>query len=186
MTASEKPNILEIKGLRKEFGSNVALKDINFSVKEGEFIVVLGRSGAGKSTLMRCINRLVNPTAGQIVFQGKALSGKKEELRLHRRSVGMIFQQFNLVKRLSVIKNVLVGSLGYKSLLPSLCHIYSKDEKLRALACLDQVDIVHKAYQRADTLSGRRRAAAARCRTANLDTPLWRARQTLGNDERSD
>lgn len=181
MTAPGSPNILEIKSLRKEFGSNVALKDINFSVKEGEFIVVLGRSGAGKSTLMRCINRLVNPTAGQIVFQGKLLSGKKEELRLHRRNIGMIFQQFNLVKRLSVIKNVLAGSLGYKPLLQSLCHLYNKDEKLRALACLDQVDIVHKAYQRADTLSGGEQQRVAIARALNQNPVLLLADEPVAS-----
>ncbi|MHC4605211.1 MAG: ATP-binding cassette domain-containing protein [Planctomycetota bacterium] len=103
MMISEQSPILEITGLRKEFGSTVALKDITFSVTEGEFIVILGRSGAGKSTLMRCINRLVEPTAGEIVFQKKVLSGKKEELRLHRRSIGMIFQHFNLIKRFQTI-----------------------------------------------------------------------------------
>jgi phosphonate transport system ATP-binding protein len=159
--------ILEIKGLRKEFGKNTALRDVNFSVEEGEFIVILGRSGAGKSTLMRCINRLVDPTAGEVVFQGKVLTGKNEELRLHRRSVGMIFQQFNLVKRLSVLKNVLVGTLGYKSLLPSLCHVFNREEKLRALECLDRVDIAHKAYQRADTLSGGEQQRVAIARALN-------------------
>ena len=181
MTSSDRQNILEIKGLRKEFGANVALKDISFNVKEREFIVVLGRSGAGKSTLMRCINRLIDPTAGEIVFQDKVLSGKKEELRLHRRGIGMIFQQFNLVKRLSVIKNVLVGSLGYKSLLPSLCHIFSKEEKLRALACLDRVDIVHKAYQRADTLSGGEQQRVAIARALNQNPVLLLADEPVAS-----
>ena len=93
----------------------------------------------------------------------------------------MIFQQFNLVKRLSVIKNVLVGSLGYKSLLPSLCHIYSKDEKLRALACLDQVDIVHKAYQRADTLSGGEQQRVALARAIIMEPKVVLADEPTGN-----
>ena len=84
MEISEKQNVLEVNGLRKQFGSNIALKDINFNVKQGEFIVILGKSGAGKSTLMRCINRLIEPSDGEIIFQNKILNGKSEDLRLHR------------------------------------------------------------------------------------------------------
>jgi len=176
----KKSPILQITGLRKEFGSTVALQDVNFTVDEGEFIVILGRSGAGKSTLMRCINRLIAPTAGEILFQGKTLSGKKE-LRLHRRSIGMIFQQFNLVKRLSVLKNVLVGALGYKAVLPSLCHVFSGQEKLRALGCLDRVDIAHKAYQRADTLSGGEQQRVAIARALNQKPVLLLADEPVAS-----
>ncbi|MHC4891647.1 MAG: phosphonate ABC transporter ATP-binding protein [Planctomycetota bacterium] len=181
MMISEQSPILEITGLRKEFGSTVALKDITFSVTEGEFIVILGRSGAGKSTLMRCINRLVEPTAGEIVFQKKVLSGKKEELRLHRRSIGMIFQHFNLIKRLSVLKNVLIGTLGYKPLFPSLCHMFSREEKLRALVCLDRVEISHKAYQRADTLSGGEQQRVAIARALNQKPVLLLADEPVAS-----
>ena len=161
------PPLLEIRGLRKEFGSHAALKSVNFTVGKGEFIVVLGRSGAGKSTLMRCINRLADPTSGEIIFENKTLGNDAEELRLHRRRIGMIFQHFNLVKRLSVLKNVMIGSLGYKPLLPSLFHIFSRREKLEALQCLDRVDILHKAYQRADTLSGGEQQRVAIARALN-------------------
>jgi len=161
------PPLLEIKGLRKEFGSHAALKSVNFTVGKGEFIVVLGRSGAGKSTLMRCINRLTDPTSGEIIFENKTLGNDAEELRLHRRRIGMIFQHFNLVKRLSVLKNVMIGSLGYKPLLPSLFHIFSRREKLEALQCLDRVDILHKANQRADTLSGGEQQRVAIARALN-------------------
>ena len=161
------PPLLEIRGLRKEFGSHVALENINFTVGKGEFIVVLGRSGAGKSTLMRCINRLADPTSGEIIFENKTLGNDAEELRLHRRRIGMIFQHFNLVKRLSVLKNVMIGNLGYKPLLPSLFHIFSRREKLEALQCLDRVDVLHKAYQRADTLSGGEQQRVAIARTLN-------------------
>ena len=161
------PPLLEIRGLRKEFGSHAALKSVNFTVGKGEFIVVLGRSGAGKSTLMRCINRLTDPTSGEIIFENKTLGNDAEELRLHRRRIGMIFQHFNLVKRLSVLKNVMIGSLGYKPLLPSLFHIFSRREKLEALQCLDRVDILHKANQRADTLSGGEQQRVAIARALN-------------------
>ena len=161
------PPLLEIRGLRKEFGSHAALKSVNFTVGKGEFIVVLGRSGAGKSTLMRCINRLTDPTSGEIIFENKTLGNDAEELRLHRRRIGMIFQHFNLVKRLSVLKNVMIGSLGYKPLLPSLFHIFSRREKLEALQCLDRVDILHKACQRADTLSGGEQQRVAIARALN-------------------
>lgn len=181
MEISEKQNVLEVNGLRKQFGSNIALKDINFNVKQGEFIVILGKSGAGKSTLMRCINRLIEPSDGEIIFQNKILNGKSEDLRLHRRSIGMIFQHFNLVKRLSVLKNVLVGSLGYKALLPSLIHVFSKEEKLQALACLDRVDIAHKAHQRADTLSGGEQQRVAIARALNQSPVLLLADEPVAS-----
>lgn len=154
MTNSGQAPILDVMELRKEYGSTVALQGIDLSVYPGEFTVVLGRSGAGKSTLMRCINRLVTPTDGEVRFNGKVVTNNRKNLRLHRRSIGMIFQQFNLVKRLPVLKNVLTGILGYKATLPSIFHIFSREEKLRALECLDRVDMAQKAFQRTDTLSG--------------------------------
>jgi phosphonate transport system ATP-binding protein len=161
---SERQPILKISGLRKAYGSTVALQDVNLDVERGEFIVILGRSGAGKSTLMRCVNRLVQPTAGAIRFNGEMLPNKKKQLRRFRCAIGMIFQQFNLVKRLSVLQNVMTGGLGRKPLLPSLLHSFSRNEKLLALECLDRVNMTHKAFQRADTLSGgeQQRVAIAR------------------------
>ena len=162
--SSERQLILKISGLRKAYGSTVALQDVNLDVERGEFIVILGRSGAGKSTLMRCVNRLVQPTAGAIRFNGEMLPKKKKQLRRFRCAIGMIFQQFNLVKRLSVLQNVMTGGLGRKPLLPSLLHSFSRDEKLLALECLDRVNMTQKAFQRADTLSGgeQQRVAIAR------------------------
>jgi len=107
--------MLEIRNLTKVYeGGTVALKNVSFTVDDGEFLVVIGLSGSGKSTLLRCINRLIEPTGGQIIWDGvdvTQLSG--EELRKVRRKIGMIFQQFNLVKRSSVLTNVLSGRLGY-------------------------------------------------------------------------
>ena len=173
--------LLELRGLRKEFGAHVALGNINFTVRKGEFIVVLGRSGAGKSTLMRCINRLTDPTAGETIFEGKTLGNDAEELRLHRRRIGMIFQHFNLVKRLSVLKNVLIGSLGYKPLLPSLFHLFSRKEKLEALLCLDRVNMSHRAHQRADTLSGGEQQRVAIARTLNQKPMLLLADEPVAS-----
>jgi phosphonate transport system ATP-binding protein len=175
------PPLLDIKGLRKEFGSHVALENVNFTVAKGEFIVVLGRSGAGKSTLMRCINRLTDPTAGEIIFENRVLGNDSKELRLHRRRIGMIFQHFNLVKRLSVLKNVMIGNLGYKPLLPSLFHLFSRKEKLEALLCLDRVDISHKAYQRADTLSGGEQQRVAIARALNQKPVLLLADEPVAS-----
>jgi phosphonate transport system ATP-binding protein len=156
--------LLQVIGLRKAYGQSVALHDINLNVARGEFLVILGRSGAGKSTLMRCINRLVQPTGGRILFDGRSVESGREQLRALRRSIGMIFQQFNLVKRLTVVTNVMTGGLGTKALLTSLFGYFSRDEKLRALECLDRVNMAHKAFQRADTLSGgeQQRVAIAR------------------------
>jgi phosphonate transport system ATP-binding protein len=137
------------------------------SARPGEFIVILGRSGAGKSTLMRCVNRLVRPTAGEILFNGRAITDEKSALRRERRQIGMIFQQFNLVKRLSVIMNVLTGALSGKGLAASLAHWFTREEKLRALECLDRVNMAHKAFQRADTLSGGEQQRVAIARALN-------------------
>jgi phosphonate transport system ATP-binding protein len=133
-------------------------------VDRGEFVVILGPSGAGKSTLMRCINRLVVPTTGEVVFRGESLGDGRRDLRAARRHIGMIFQQFNLVKRLSVLTNVLAGRTGYKSTLSVLCHHFTRGERALAMESLARVDLADKAHQRADTLSGgeQQRVAIAR------------------------
>ncbi|MBI1986442.1 MAG: phosphonate ABC transporter ATP-binding protein [Rhodospirillales bacterium] len=174
MIASDQGPILEIKGLRKNYGSTVALREVNLTARRGELIVILGRSGAGKSTLMRCINRLVTPTDGEIRFNGVPVSGNKKALRAYRRKIGMIFQHFNLVRRLPVLENVLTGMLGYKPTLPSIFKVFSRDEKLRAIECLERVDMAHKAFQRADTLSGgeQQRVGIARALNQNPDLLL--------------
>ena len=109
--------MLEVRHLTKIYDDGtVALRDVSFTVNDGEFLVVIGLSGSGKSTLLRCINRLINPTEGEIIWNGVNLTLLKgEELRQARRQIGMVFQQFNLVKRSSVMINVLSGRLGYTS-----------------------------------------------------------------------
>jgi phosphonate transport system ATP-binding protein len=145
-------------------GGIVALRDVSIHVKEGEFLVILGPSGAGKSTLMRCINRLVEPTSGRILLDGREVTSRRRQLRAARRDIGMVFQQFNLVKRLSVLMNVLSGRLAYHTFWPSLLYKFDQDDKRVAIECLTRVNMEHKAFQRADTLSGgeQQRVAIAR------------------------
>jgi phosphonate transport system ATP-binding protein len=158
--------MLEIRNLTKIYpNGTVALRDVNLTVRDGEFVVVLGLSGSGKSTLLRCINRLVEPTSGTILVDGKAVTGANEaELRRIRRSIGMIFQQFNLVKRTTVLTNVLSGRLGYTSGIGPLIYRFEPDDVQRAMRNLDRVGIADRARQRADTLSGgqQQRVAIAR------------------------
>jgi phosphonate transport system ATP-binding protein len=148
--------MLEVQNLTKIYeGGTVALKNVSFTVTDGEFLVIIGLSGSGKSTLLRCINRLIEPTEGRIIWDGvdiTALSG--EELRKARRKIGMIFQQFNLVKRSSVLTNVLSGRLGYVNPWRSAIGRFSKADVGRAMDALERVGIAEQAHKRADELSG--------------------------------
>jgi phosphonate transport system ATP-binding protein len=148
--------LLEIKNLTMIYDGGVeALHDVSFTVRDGEFVALIGLSGAGKSTLLRCINRLVEPTEGQIVFDGEDITAASpQQLRMIRRSIGMIFQQFNLVERSKVITNVLSGRLGYVNAGKSLVGIFPREETERAMANLERVGIPDKAQSRADELSG--------------------------------
>jgi len=148
--------LLEIKNLTKVYEGGVqALNDVSFDVKDGEFLVVIGLSGSGKSTLMRCVNRLVEPTAGRVLYDGQDITAASpEELRLIRRRIGMIFQHFNLVKRSTVLTNVLSGRLGYAKTWPSLLGRFPKEDMERAMRNLERVGIADKAHARADELSG--------------------------------
>jgi phosphonate transport system ATP-binding protein len=148
--------LLKVEHLTKVYpNGTVALKDVSFSVEDGEFLVIIGLSGSGKSTLLRCINRLIDPTEGQIFLDDANITiASPTELRYLRRHIGMVFQQFNLVKRSSVITNVLSGRLGYVNPFLSLMGIWSKDDRNRAMNALDRVGIRDKANERADALSG--------------------------------
>ena len=148
--------MLRVEHLCKVYPNGVqALDDVSFSISEGEFLVVIGLSGSGKSTLLRCINRLVEPTSGRIEWYGAdVLSFQAAELGLIRRQIGMIFQQFNLVKRSSVMTNVLTGRLGYVPLWVSLLGLWPKAERERALRALEHLGLTEKATSRADALSG--------------------------------
>jgi phosphonate transport system ATP-binding protein len=146
--------MITIRNLAKSYGATHALKGIDLSIAAGEFVVVLGPSGAGKSTLLRCINRLAEPSAGEVVVDGTPYASSRRDLRLLRRSVAMIFQQHNLVKRLTVLKNVLVGRMADLSPLLTTLQLFPEADVKIALHCLEQVHLSHKAHQRADALSG--------------------------------
>jgi phosphonate transport system ATP-binding protein len=148
--------MLKIEHLVKVYPNGTqALKDVSFEVPDGEFLAVIGLSGSGKSTLLRCINRLIEPTSGTIRWNGvDVTAASSADLRIVRRQIGMVFQQFNLVKRSSVLTNVLTGRLGYVNPFLSLLNHFSSEDHARALANLAQVDLDDKAYVRADSLSG--------------------------------
>ena len=148
--------MLRIEHLTKVYpNGTVALKDVSFQVEDGEFLAVIGLSGSGKSTLLRCINRLIEPTAGKIIWNNTDLTAlSASEMRKARRQIGMVFQQFNLVKRSSVFTNVLSGRLGYVRPSQSLLNYFSHEDRQRALDNLDQMGLRDKAHVRADSLSG--------------------------------
>jgi phosphonate transport system ATP-binding protein len=160
------PPVLAIENLTKVYPGGVrALDGVSLAVRRGEFVVVVGLSGAGKSTLLRCINRLVEPTSGSIRLEGvNVTAASPSELRRIRRGVGMIFQQFNLVRRASVLHNVLSGRLGYVDSWKSVAGYFPRSDYARAWSNLERVGIADKADQRADTLSGgqQQRVAIAR------------------------
>ena len=148
--------MFEVKHLTKVYNDGtVALRDVSFSVDEGEFLVIIGLSGSGKSTLLRCINRLIEPTEGQILWDGvDVTSADREQLRMIRRQIGMIFQQFNLVKRSSVLTNVLAGRLGYVNPGASLAYRFPARDREMAWKALERVGIVDQARKQARELSG--------------------------------
>lgn len=148
--------MLSIEHLTKVYETGtVALKDLSFEVEDGEFLVVIGLSGSGKSTLLRCINRLVEPTEGRIVWNGVDVTAASDaELRRIRRGIGMIFQHFNLVERSSVMTNVLSGRTGYVNPWWSLINYFPRKDRQMAMTALDRVGIREKAHNRADELSG--------------------------------
>jgi phosphonate transport system ATP-binding protein len=158
--------MIEVAGLRVVLPPAViAVDHVDLSIAPGEFVVILGRSGSGKTTFLRAINRLVEPTAGVVRVAGRAVTGADAAaLRAARRQIGMVFQQFNLVRRASVLDNVLAGRLGYVPSLPSLFGRFPDADRALALECLAQMGLHHLAARRADTLSGgeQQRVAIAR------------------------
>jgi phosphonate transport system ATP-binding protein len=173
--------IVEVRGLKKSYGGVVVLQGVDLNIQQGEFVGVIGLSGSGKSTLLRCMNRLIEASAGEILVP-RSLLGENDngaradvrkldarELRRLRRKIGMVFQQFNIIKRLSVIDNVLSGTLGYEQALRGTLRIFSRDTKRRALINLERVGLLDHAYKRADQLSGGEQQRVAIARTLMQD-----------------
>jgi len=157
--------MLEIEGISKVFGRVRAVDNVSLVFDSGQFVGVIGRSGAGKSTLLRVLNRLTEPNDGRILWDGTdvtALHGRR--LRDWRRRCAMIFQQFNLVGRLDVMNNVLMGRLSYAPAWQSLPKLWSREDKIIAMAALDQFGLAGVAEQRAESLSGGQQQRVAICR----------------------
>jgi phosphonate transport system ATP-binding protein len=163
--------MLEIQDVTKIYEGGVkALDRVSFKVEQGEFLAIIGLSGSGKSTMLRCINRLVEPTDGKIIWDGEDITNaSQDELRVIRRKIGMVFQQFNLVTRSKVITNVLAGRLGYTNPMMSLFNRFSGSDYDMAIKQLDRVGIANQVQKRADELSGgqQQRVSIARAMMQN-------------------
>ncbi|WP_119317362.1 phosphonate ABC transporter ATP-binding protein [Companilactobacillus formosensis] len=148
--------MLEVKNLQKSYEKDKpALTDISFDIKPGTFVAIIGPSGAGKTTILRSLNQLIKDDDGQILLDGKDIRGaNKEQLRKFRRQIGMVFQNYNLVERLTVIENVLHGRLGYKSTLAGVFGRYTQEEKEEAMSLLKKVGLENFALKRCSELSG--------------------------------
>ena len=159
--------MIRVRGLRQEYaGGTLALGGVDLDVGPGEFVALIGPSGAGKSTLLRCLNGLVRPTAGEVLVDGRSVTSASgdEELRRIRARVGFVFQQFNLLRRLSVLENVLIGRLGHVAVGRSLIGAFPRADVAKAEATLARVELSGLGARRADTLSGgqQQRVAIAR------------------------
>lgn len=168
--------MIEFIDVEKTYSNNMkALEDINLQIEKGEFVAVIGPSGAGKSTLLRCINRMHDISEGKLIVDGVEVNSLKgKEIRKFRQRIGMIFQSYNLVTRISVIKNVLVSFAPKLPYWRKVLGLYTKEHKVKALTALDQVGILDKAYVRVDQLSGgqQQRVALARTLAQNPDIIL--------------
>lgn len=173
-------NTLRVEGLSKRYGNVAALDGLTVSVEPGEMVVLLGPSGAGKSTLFRCLTGLVRPDDGEAWLLGEPIHRlDRRALQKHRRSIGLVFQQHNLVGRLSAMNNVLTGRLGSTPLWRVLVRRFAPADRQVALASLDRVGLLDQAYQRSDLLSGgqQQRVAIARvlaqqCKVLLADEPV--------------
>lgn len=166
--------MLDVSHLSKTYAAgDKALDDVSFSIPAGQVVGLIGPSGAGKSTLIRCINRLVEPTSGTISLSGTHITGMStKELRSVRRRIGMIFQEYALVERLSVMENVLSGRLGYVSFWRSFTRHYPKADVQKAFGLLDRVGLIDHASKRADALSGGQRQRVGIARALEQDPEL--------------
>ena len=157
--------MLEVKKLKKKFGSNVVLNDISFNVSKGDIISIVGPSGSGKSTLLRCLNLIEKPSSGDIIFEGISLIGKKADLSLLRQKMGMVFQQFNLFPHLTVLDNILLAPVKLKIL-------DEKNAKIKALELLDSIGLKDKANHYPNELSGGQKQRVAIIRTLIMEPDI--------------
>jgi phosphonate transport system ATP-binding protein len=157
--------MFELREVTRRFGAKTAVDSVTLDIPSGQMVGVIGRSGAGKSTLLRMINRLADPTSGTISFNGRVVSNLSgTELRRWQSDCAMIFQQFNLVPRLDVLTNVLLGRLNHRSTITSILNMFTREERIMAIAALERLGIEQAALQAAGTLSGgqQQRVAIAR------------------------
>jgi phosphonate transport system ATP-binding protein len=157
--------MLELRGVTRKFGQKTAVDSVSVTIAEGQMVGIIGRSGAGKSTVLRMLNRLADPTSGSILFAGREISALTgSHLREWQRDCAMIFQQFNLVPRLDVLTNVLLGRLNHRSTLLSVLNMFTREERIDAIRALERLGIEQAALQQAGTLSGgqQQRVAIAR------------------------
>ncbi|MDO4701074.1 MAG: phosphonate ABC transporter ATP-binding protein [Erysipelotrichaceae bacterium] len=161
--------MIEFINASKTYPNGVkGLKNVNLTIDQGEFVAVIGLSGAGKSTLIRTVNRMHDVTGGQVIVDGvDVMTLKGKSLRKFRRKIGMIFQSFNLISRSTVIRNVLASNVPDLPWYRVLLGLYKKEQEMDALAALDKVGILEKAYTRCDQLSGGQQQRVALARTLN-------------------
>lgn len=151
-----KKTVLEVKNLVKSYdGRRNVLNGINLNFKEGELVSIIGSSGAGKSTFLRCLNKMIEPTSGDVIFNGESLvSAGKKEIKKMRSRIGMIFQHYNIVKQLTAVENVLHGKLGQMSTLKGFLGLYSEEDKREAFDLLKELGLKGHEYKKCDNLSG--------------------------------
>lgn len=160
--------MIRFENVSKQYGNGtVALRNVDLTIEQGEFVAIIGLSGAGKSTLIRCVNKMIETTTGHLEVNGVSVDQnlKGKALRRFRRRIGMVFQSFNLIERTTVVKNVLAAKVADKGFLASLFGYYSKKDYLDSLEALNNVGILDKAYIRADQLSGGQMQRVALSRT---------------------
>ncbi|MBY0123637.1 phosphonate ABC transporter ATP-binding protein [Bacillus sp. S/N-304-OC-R1] len=159
--------MIKFQNVNKKYDNGyVALKDINLTIEQGEYVAVIGLSGAGKSTLLRCINRMHDISTGSLMVNGVEVSKLRGTgIRKLRRGIGMIFQSFNLVNRISSLKNVLVSFVPDMPVWRKILGLYTKQQKIEALEALDRMNILDKAFTRVDHLSGGQQQRVALART---------------------
>jgi phosphonate transport system ATP-binding protein len=175
--------MLEIRNLTKIYeDGTLAVDDVSFTVPDGEFLVVIGLSGSGKSTLLRCINRLIDPTEGEIIWNGVDLAKLEgDDLRHARRKIGMVFQHFNLVDRSTVMTNILTGRLGYLQTWPTMLHRFPKADKDKAWQTLKRLDIEDQAHKLARELSGGQQQRVGIARALMQDPELMLADEPVAS-----